>query len=218
MTVIQSPDQREELKHVDEILLQELQRVDEILLQELERVDEVLLRIVAAIDQLPERIAAASKRGQLGSMSGNGNRAAEPQGSRASTRPFNPYDEDEAVAVEVKKSAARQVASKVRSWLAAYARIGRRLDSRPSRWRSPCCYSHRSSRLDRCCRAVVREKAQPPRLRAIPLLRQPGGFEGCFDLSDAKAEDLSPDQLPIAKGVGDEERLLQLPIASRHTP
>ena len=120
MAVIQSPDQREELKNVDEILLQELQRVDEILLQELERVDEVLLRIVGAIDQLPERIAAASGREQLGSISGNGTRA-EPQGSRAFTRPFNPYDEDEDEAVEVKESAASQVASRVQSWLAAYA-------------------------------------------------------------------------------------------------
>jgi hypothetical protein len=123
MAVVPPPEQPKELEHVDEILLQELQRVDEILLEELERVDEVLLRIVAAIDQLPERIAAASRREQLGPVSGNGTRAAEPARSRASTRPFDPYGEDE-VEVEVaedKESAARQVARKVQSWLAAYA-------------------------------------------------------------------------------------------------
>ncbi|MGE5857474.1 MAG: hypothetical protein ACM31K_03205, partial [Solirubrobacterales bacterium] len=61
---------------MEEILLQELERVDEILLEELERVDERLLRIAAAIDQLPQRIASASRR-ELGSVSGNGTRAAE---------------------------------------------------------------------------------------------------------------------------------------------
>jgi hypothetical protein len=83
----------------------------------------MLLRIVAAIDQLPERIASASRREQLESVSGNGTRAAEPARSRASTRPFDPYGEDE-VEVETaedKKSAARRVARKVQSWVAAYA-------------------------------------------------------------------------------------------------
>jgi hypothetical protein len=123
MAVVHPPDQLEELERVDEILLRELQRVDEILLEELERVDEMLLRIVAAIDQLPERIASASRREQLESVSGNGTRAAEPARSRASTRPFDPYGEDE-VEVETaedKRSAARQVARKVQSWVAAYA-------------------------------------------------------------------------------------------------
>ena len=123
MAVMQPPDQLQELEHVDEILLQELQRVDEILLEELERVDEMLLRIVAAIDQLPERIASTIRRKQLGSVSGNGTRAAEPARSRASTRPFDPYGEDEVEveAAEEKKSAARQMARKVQSWVAAYA-------------------------------------------------------------------------------------------------
>jgi hypothetical protein len=123
MAVMQPPDQLQELEHVDEILLQELQRVDEILLEELERVDEMLLRTVVAIDQLPERIASAIRREQLGPVSGNGSRAAEAAPSRASTRPFDPYGEDE-VEVEAakdKKSAARQVARKVQSWVAAYA-------------------------------------------------------------------------------------------------
>jgi hypothetical protein len=102
MAVVQPPDQ-----HVEEILLQELERVDEMLLEELERVDEMLLRIVAAIDQLPERIASASRR--------------EPTRGRASTRPFDPYGEDEVEAAEDKKSAASQVARKVQSWVAAYA-------------------------------------------------------------------------------------------------
>jgi hypothetical protein len=123
MAVMQPPDQLQELEHVDEILLQELQRVDEILLEELERVDEMLLRTVVAIDQLPERIASAIRREQLGPVSGNGPRAAEPAPSRASTRPFDPYGEDEVEveAAEDKKSAARQVARKVQSWVAAYA-------------------------------------------------------------------------------------------------
>src|ERR671925_726275 len=123
MPVVQPPDQLEEREHVDEILLQELQRVDEILLEELERVDEMLLRTVAAIDQLPERITSAIRREQLGSASGNGTRAAEPARGRASTRPFDPYGEDEVEveAAEDKKSAARQVAGKVQSWVAAYA-------------------------------------------------------------------------------------------------
>jgi hypothetical protein len=123
MAVVQPHDQLEELEHVDEILLRELQRVDEILLEELERVDEMLLRTVAAIDQLPARIASAISTEQLGSVSSNGTRAAEPARSRASTRPFDPYGEDEVEveAAEGKKSAARQVARKVQSWVAAYA-------------------------------------------------------------------------------------------------
>jgi hypothetical protein len=114
MAVVQPPDQ-----HVEEILLRELERVDEMLLEELERVDEMLQRIGAAIDQLPERIASASRR-EVGPVSGNGTRAAEPARSRASTRPFDPYGEDEVDAAEDKKSAASQVARKVRSWVAAY--------------------------------------------------------------------------------------------------
>jgi hypothetical protein len=123
MALVQPPDQLEELERADEILLLELRRVDEILLEELERIDEMLLRTVAAIDQLPERIASAIGREQLGSLSGNGTRAAEPARGRASTRPFDPYGEDEVEveAAEDKKSAARQVAGKVRSWVAAYA-------------------------------------------------------------------------------------------------
>ena len=123
MAVVQPPDQLEKLERVDEILLRELQRVDEILLEELERMDKMLLRIVAAIDQLPERIASASRREQLESVSGNGTRAAEPARGRASTRPFDPYGEDEVEveAAEDKKSAAGQVARKVQSWVAAYA-------------------------------------------------------------------------------------------------
>jgi hypothetical protein len=123
MAVVQPPDQPQELERVDEILLQELERVDEILLQELERVDEMLLRIVAAIDQLPERIASASRKEQLGSVSGNGMRAAEPARGQASTRRFDPYGEDEAEveAAEDKKSTAGQVARKVHGWVAAYA-------------------------------------------------------------------------------------------------
>src|SRR5215204_1156214 len=118
MAVIQPHDQ-----HVEGILLQELERVDEMLLEELERVDEMLLRIVAAIDQLPERIASASGREQLGPGSGNGTRSVEPARGRASSRPFDPYGEDEVEveAAEDKKSAARQVAGKVQSWVAAYA-------------------------------------------------------------------------------------------------
>jgi hypothetical protein len=120
MAVVQPPDQLEELEHVDEMLLRELRRVDELLLEELERVDEMLLRIVAAIDQLPVRIASTIRRKQLGSVPGNGTRAAEPARSRASTRPFDPYGEDEVEAAEDKESAARQVARKVQSWVAAY--------------------------------------------------------------------------------------------------
>jgi hypothetical protein len=118
MAVAQPPEQLEELEHVDEILLQELQRVDELLLEELERVDEMLLRMVAAIDQLPERVASAVRREQLGSVPGNGTRAAEPARSRVSTRPFDPNGED---GVEAAESAPRQVARKVQSWVAAYA-------------------------------------------------------------------------------------------------
>lgn len=107
-------------QHVEEMLLQELERVDEMLLEELERVDEMLLRIVAAIDQLPERIASAGRR-EFGPVSGNGTSAAEPARGRASTRPFDPYGEDEIGAAEDKKSVASQVARKVQSWVAAYA-------------------------------------------------------------------------------------------------
>jgi hypothetical protein len=120
MAVVQPPDQLKELDRVDEILLKELERVDEILLEELERVDEMLLRIVAAIDQLPERIASAIRREQLGSVLGNGTRATEPARGQTSIRPFDPYGEDEAEAAEDKKSAARQMARKVQSWIAAY--------------------------------------------------------------------------------------------------
>jgi hypothetical protein len=123
MAILQPPEQLEELEHADEILLQEVRRVDEMLLEELERVDERLLRIVAAIDQLPERVASAIRREQLGSVSGNGKRAAEPARSRASTRPFDPYGEDEVEieAAEDKRSPVGQVARKVQSWVAAYA-------------------------------------------------------------------------------------------------
>ncbi len=121
MAVIKPPDPLEEREHVDEMLLQELQRVDELLLEELEHVDEMLLRILAAIDRMPERIASTIGRKQLGSVSGNGTRAADPARSRASIRPFDPYatDEVEVEAANDKKSAARQVASKVQSWVAA---------------------------------------------------------------------------------------------------
>jgi hypothetical protein len=115
MAVVQPPDQR-----VEEILLQELERVDEMLLEELERVDEMLLRIVAAIDQLPERIASASRR-EFGPVSGNVTRAADPARAWPSTRPFDPYGEDDVEAAEDKKSAASQVARKVHSWVTAYA-------------------------------------------------------------------------------------------------
>jgi hypothetical protein len=120
MAVVQPPGKLKELDRVDEILLKELERVDEILLEELERVDKMLLRIVAAIDELPERIASAIRREQLGSVSGNGTRATEPARGRASTRPFDPYGEDEPEAAEGKKSAAGQVGRKVQSWIAAY--------------------------------------------------------------------------------------------------
>jgi hypothetical protein len=115
MAVVKPPDQR-----VDEILLQELERVDEMLLEELERVDEMLLRIVAAIDQLPEQIASASRR-EFRPVLGNGTTAAKSARGGASTRPFNPYGEDEVEAAEDKKSVASQVARKVQSWAAAYA-------------------------------------------------------------------------------------------------
>jgi hypothetical protein len=120
MAVVQPPGKLKELDRVDEILLKELERVDEILLEELERVDKMLLRIVAAIDELPERIASSIRREQLGSVSGNGTRATEPARGQASTRPFDPYGEDEPEAAEDKKSAAGQVARKVQSWIAAY--------------------------------------------------------------------------------------------------
>jgi hypothetical protein len=121
MAVAHPPEQLEELEHVDEILLRELRRVDELLLEQLECVEEMLLRIVAAIDQLPAGVVSAIRREQLGSVPGNGTRAAEPARSRASTRPFDPYGEDEVEAAEDKKSAARQVARRVQSWVAAYA-------------------------------------------------------------------------------------------------
>jgi hypothetical protein len=120
MAIVQPPGKLKELDRVDEILLKELERVDEILLEELERVDKMLLRIVAAIDELPERIASSIRREQLGSVSGNGTRATEPARGQASTRPFDPYGEDEPEAAEDKKSAAGQVARKVQSWIAAY--------------------------------------------------------------------------------------------------
>jgi hypothetical protein len=120
MAVVKPPDQRQELERVDEILLRELERVDEILLEELERVDEMLLRIVAEIDQLPKRIVSANRR-ELGSESGNGRGAAESARARPSSRPFDPYGEDEVEAAEDKKSTAGQVARKVQSWIAAYA-------------------------------------------------------------------------------------------------
>jgi hypothetical protein len=98
MAVAQPPERLAELEHSEEILLQELQRVDEILLQELQNVDEMLLRIAAAIEQLPERVASA-----------NGTRAAEPARNPASTRPFDPYGEDE---VEVQVSEDSEAAAK----------------------------------------------------------------------------------------------------------
>jgi hypothetical protein len=100
MAVVQPADQPAE-----EILLQELERVDEMLLEELERVDEMLLRIAAAIDQLPERIASAT----------------EPAPRRASTRPFDPYREDDAEAAEDEGSAAGKAARKAQDWIAATA-------------------------------------------------------------------------------------------------
>ncbi len=123
MAILEPPHQLEELERVDEILLQELRQVDEMLLEELERIDEMFVRIAAAIDQLPKRIASDIRREQLGSVSGNGTRAAEPARSRASARPFDPYGEDEVEvgAAEDKTSAARQVVRKVQSWIAAYA-------------------------------------------------------------------------------------------------
>ena len=115
MAVVQSPDE-----HADEILLQDLERTDEMLLQELERVDDRLLRIGAAIDQLPERIASASRR-EVRPVSGSGTRAAGPARSRTSTRPFDPYGDDEVEATEDTRSAASQVARKLQGWVAAYA-------------------------------------------------------------------------------------------------
>jgi hypothetical protein len=115
MTVVQPPDQ-----HVEEILLQELERVDEMLLEELERVDEMLLRIVGAIDQLPERIASANRR-EFGPVSGNWKSGPEPARGQASTRPFDPYGENEVEAAEDERSVASQVARKLQGWVAAYA-------------------------------------------------------------------------------------------------
>jgi hypothetical protein len=119
MAVAQPPERLAELEHSEEILLQELQRVDEILLEELERVDEMLRRISAAIDQLPERVVSAIGRDQHGSVSRNGTRAAEPARSPASTRPFDPYGEDELEVdvAEDEKSVAGQVVRKVQSWV-----------------------------------------------------------------------------------------------------
>jgi hypothetical protein len=116
MAVAQPPERLAELEHSEEILLQELQRVDEILLEELERVDEMLQRIAAAIEQLPDRVASALGRDQNGSLSGNGTRGAEPARSRVSTRPFDPYgeDEDEVVAAEDEESVPWRV---VRNWV-----------------------------------------------------------------------------------------------------
>ena len=90
---------------------------------ELERVDEMLLRTVAEVGQLPERVASAIGREQLGPLPGNGTTPGESARSRAPTRPFDPYGEDavETAATEEKMSAARQVARKVESWIAAYA-------------------------------------------------------------------------------------------------
>jgi hypothetical protein len=113
MAVMEPPDQ-----HAEEILLKELERVDEMLLEELERVDERLQRIVAAIDRLPERIASAGTR-QLGPVSGTS--AAGPARGGASTRPFDPYGEDEVQAAEHTESAFSEVAGKVRDWVAAHA-------------------------------------------------------------------------------------------------
>jgi hypothetical protein len=117
MAVMEPPDQ-----HAEVGLLKELERVDELLLDELERVDEMLRRIVVAIDRLPERIASAS-RSEIGPVSGNGTSAAEPARGRASTRPFDPYGEDEVEvgALEVTEPAVSQVARKVRNWVAAHA-------------------------------------------------------------------------------------------------
>jgi hypothetical protein len=123
MALAQPPERLAELEHSEEVLLRELQRVDEILLEELEHVDEMLLRIAAAIEELPELVVSAIERDQHRSLSGNGTRAAEPARSRGSTRPFDPYGEDE-VGVEAAKnerSAAGQVVGKVQSWVAAYA-------------------------------------------------------------------------------------------------
>jgi hypothetical protein len=119
MAVAQPPERLAELEHSEEILLHELQRVDEILLEELERVDEMLLRIADAIDQLPDRVVSAIRRDQHGSVSANGTRAAEPARSRTSTRPFDPYGQDEVDVEgdEDEKSVARQVVGKVRSWV-----------------------------------------------------------------------------------------------------
>src|SRR5262245_41602170 len=121
MAVTQPPDQLEELSHLDEMLLQELRRVDEMLLEELKRIDEMLLRIVGAIDQLPEGVVSALTREQLGPLSGNGTRAAAPARSRVSTRPFDPYGEEEVEAVDYKESAATQITRRVKSWVTAYA-------------------------------------------------------------------------------------------------
>ena len=123
MAVVQPPDQLEKLEDPDERLLREVHRMDELLLDELERVDEMLLRTEAQIGQLPGRVASAIGREQLGPMPGSGTRAADSARSRAPTRPFDPFGEDaaETAAAEDKKSTARQFATKVESWIAAYA-------------------------------------------------------------------------------------------------
>jgi hypothetical protein len=115
MAVMQPPD-----KHAEETLLKELERVDEMLLEELERVDERLQRIVAAIDRLPQRIASAGT-GEFGPGSGNRTSAAVPARGGPSTRPFDPYGEDQVDAAEDEGPAASQVARKVGDWVAAYA-------------------------------------------------------------------------------------------------
>ena len=126
MAVMQPPGQLEELEHSDERLLQELQRMDELLLEELERVDELLQRIVNGIDQLPERVVSAVGREHLGPLPGAATGAAEPAGSLAPARSFDPYRTDEVVVPVAKdeKSAVRRAAGKVQSWVAARAPDG----------------------------------------------------------------------------------------------
>ena len=123
MAVLQPPDQREELEHPDEVLARELKRTDELLLQELERVDKVLVRIAAGIDQLPNRVTSAIGREQLGSLPANGTRATGSARRAASTRPFDPYPEDEAEVAPAadKYSSVALVARKVQDRIAAYA-------------------------------------------------------------------------------------------------
>jgi hypothetical protein len=115
MAAMEPPDQ-----HAEETLLKELERVDELLLEELERVDERLRRIGAAIDRLPQRIASASTR-EIGLGSGSGTSAAVPARGGPSTRPFDPYGEDQVDAAEDEGPAVTQVARRVGDWVAAYA-------------------------------------------------------------------------------------------------